>query len=99
MVLISGGQRAQTIHSIKVSDIKILENEVVIQIMSLIKKTKPAKHMVPLCFQIYGQEPKLCVVTHLSEYVKRTKSYGDTDKLFLDCIRPYRVTSKDTISR
>ena len=99
MVLISGGQRAQTIHSIIVSDIKILENEVVIQIMSLIMKTKPAKHMVPLCFQIYGKKPKLCVVTHLSEYVKRTKSYGDTAKLFLNCIRPYRVASKDTISR
>ena len=74
MTLISGEQR--TIHSIRVSDIKILDNKVVIPIMSLIKKTKPAKRMTPLCFQIYKKEPNLCVVTHLTEYLKRTKNTG-----------------------
>ena len=93
MTLISGGQRVQTIHSIRVSDIKILDNQVVIPIMSL------TKHMAPLCFQTYSKEPKLCVVSHLTEYLKRTKSYRDTDKLFLTCIKPYRAASKDTISR
>ena len=99
MTLISGGQRAQIIHSIRVSDIKILDNKVVIPIMSLIKQTKPTKDMAPLCFQIYNKEPKLCVVTHLTEYLKRTKSYRDTDKLFLTYIKAYRAASKDTISR
>ena len=70
MALISGGQRAQTIHSIRVSDIKILDYKVVMSIMSLIKQTKLAKHMAPLCFQTYGKEPKLCVVGHLTEYLK-----------------------------
>ena len=92
MTLISGEQR--TIHSIRVSDIKILDNKVVIPIMSLIKKTKPTKHMTPLCFQIYKKEPKLCVVTHLTEYLKRTKIYRDTDKLFFTCIKLYKATSK-----
>ena len=94
MTLISGGQRTQTIHSIGVSDIKILDNKVVIPIMSLIKKTKPTKPMTPLCFQIYKKEPKLCVVTHLTEYLKRTKNYRDTDKLFFTCIKLYKATSK-----
>ena len=99
MTLISGGQGAQTIHSIRVSDIKILDNKVIIPIMSPIKQTKPTKHMGPLCFQIYNKEPKLCVASHLTEYLKRTKFYRDTDKLFLTCIKPYRAASKDTISR
>ena len=68
MKLTSGGQRAQTIHSIRVSDIKILDNKVVIPIMPLIKQTKPTKHMAPLCFQIYNKESRFCVVTHLTEY-------------------------------
>ena len=89
MTLISGGQRTQTIHGIGVSDIKILDNKVVVPIMSLIKKTKLTKHMTPLCFQIYKKEPKLCVVTHLTEYLKRTKNYRDTDKLFFTCIKLY----------
>ena len=44
--------------------------------------------MVPLCFQIYKKEPKLRVVSHLTEYLSRTKSYRHTDKLFLTCIKP-----------
>ena len=67
--------------------------------MSLIKQNKPTKHMAPLCFQIYNREPKLCVVNQLTEYLKRTKSYRDRDKLLLTCIKPYRAASKHTISR
>ena len=47
MTLISGGQRAQTIHSIRVFDIKILDNKVVMLIISLIKQTKSTKYMAP----------------------------------------------------
>ena len=56
--------------------------------MSLIKQTKPTKHMAPICFQIYNKESKLCVVSHLTEYFKRTKSCRDTGKLLLTCIKP-----------
>ena len=80
-------------------DFRILDNKVVIPIMSLIKQTKPTKDMVPLCFHIYNKEPKLCVVSHLTEYLERTKSYRDRDNFFLTCIEPYRAASKDTISR
>ena len=69
MTLISGSQRAQASHRIRVSDIKILDNKIVFPIMSLINQTKPAKHMTRLCFQIYNKEPKLCVVTHPDEYL------------------------------
>ena len=55
--------------------------------------------MALLCFQIYNKEPKLCVLSHLTEYLKRKKSYRDTDKLFLTCIKPYKAANKDTISK
>ena len=99
MTLISEGQRTHTIHKTRVSDLKILDNKVVIPIMSPIKQTKPTKQVAPLCFQICNKEPKLWVVTHLNEYLKTTKSYRDTNKLFLTCIKPYRAASKDTIYR
>ena len=40
MTNISGGQREQTIYSVRDSDIKILGNKVVIPIMSLINKLR-----------------------------------------------------------
>ena len=65
--------------------------------MSLIKQTKPKKHIAPLYFQTYNKEPKFCVMSHLTGYIKRTKSYRTTNKLFLNCIKPYRAAGKDTI--
>ena len=99
MTLISGSRRVQAIYSVSVSDIKILDNKVVITIMSLIKQTKPTKHMSPLFFQAYQKQQKICFVSYLIEYLKRTKSYRNTEKLFLTCIKPYMTTSKDTTSR
>ena len=55
--------------------------------MSLNEKIKPTKQMAPQCFQTHNKESKLCVVSHLTEYLKRIKSYTDTDKLFLTCIK------------
>ena len=43
MTPISGGDMVQTIHSIRVSDVKILGNKVIIPIMSVIKQNKPTK--------------------------------------------------------
>ena len=47
-------------------------------------------------FQTYKREPKLCVVSHLTECLKRTKSCMDTDKLFLTCFKPYKAASENT---
>ena len=55
--------------------------------------------MAALCFQTFNKEPKLCTVSHLTEYLKRTKSYRDTGKLFSIYIKPYRAASRDGISR
>ena len=67
MTLISGRQRAQNNFSSRVFDIKILDNEVSIPIMSQIEQTKSTKQKGPLCFQAYNKDPKLCVVTYLTE--------------------------------
>ena len=38
-------------------------------------------------------------MSHLTEYLKRTKSYRDTEKLFLNCTKLYGAASKDTLCR
>ena len=43
MTPVSGGDMVQTIHSIRVSDVKILGNKVIIPIMSVIKQNKPTE--------------------------------------------------------
>ena len=57
--------------------------------MSLIKQTKLTKHMATLCPQASNKEPSFCVVSRLTEYLKRTKSYIDAEKLLLTYIKPF----------
>ena len=97
--LLSGGQRCQTIHAINVLDIKIVEDIIFIPIMSTIKQSRPGHHIEPLKFKCYTQEPKLCVVTHLTVYLQKTKPLRKTKKLFLSLQKPHSAVSKDTISR
>ena len=101
MALLAGGQRGQTIHSINVLDIKVVENILVIPIMSKIKQSKLGKHMEPLKFKAY-KDPKLCIVTHLTRYLELTLPFRRTAKqakLFLSLNRPHSSVTKDTVAR
>ena len=99
LCLTSGGQRAQTIHSICIEDIKQMECGIAIPIMSKIKQTKPGKHMNPFLFKSYQTEPKLCVVKHLQIHLARTAQLRNTSKLLISYIKPHKSISKDTVSR
>jgi hypothetical protein len=96
---VSGGQRTQTLHTISIRDINFTKGQVIIPITSIIKQTRPGKHMAPLDLKDYPDEPKICVVTHLKEYLERTKLLRTDNRLFISFIKPHKQVSKDTISR
>ena len=99
LALLSGGQRAQTIHSIDVFDIKIVGGHCVIPLYEKLKQTRPGHHLKPLEFSVYLQEPKLCIVTLLKEYLKQTAHLRTHSKLFIGSQKPHQAVSKSTISR
>ena len=63
------------------------------------KQTKANKHMELLSFMVYGKEPKLSVVRHLTEYLERTQVFQKTNNLLLTCIKPHKTATKGTVSR
>ena len=99
MSLISGGQRAQTLHCLDVKDLCILQDKIIFPITSKIKQSRPSKHTTPLQFKFYPSDQKLCVVTHLTCYLEQTKDLRSTSKLFISFIKPHKPVSTDTISR
>ena len=99
LVLLSGGQRCQTIHKIQVQDLKVTNDMLQIPIMGKIKQTRPRMHMAPLKFKPYIREDKLCVVTHLKHYLQRTSVFRRSQKLFLSYIKPHSAVGKETIAR
>ena len=97
--LLAGGQRSQTVHAIKATDIKVTSEKCFIPIYDPLKQTRRGKHIKPLEFKVYTKEPKLCVVSNLSAYFEKTRSIRSSSPLFISYIKPHKAVSKDTIAR
>ena len=61
LILLTGGQRCQTIHSINITDMSVVDGKLIIPIMSKIKQSKPTSHMAPLKIKPYHEE-NLCLM-------------------------------------
>ena len=106
MALLSG-QRCQTIHSITVGSVNVYHEKVVIVIPKLIKQSRRKRHLPPLELMAF-ENPKLCIVHTINEYLHRTQSMravnkkGEIDEnsnLFLSYLKPHKPVSRDTVAR
>ena len=66
------GQRCQTIHLLQIDHMEKSEAKYVFPVYNKVKKSRLGKHIKPLEFIMYSNDEKLCVVTHLKEYINRT---------------------------
>ena len=65
-----------------------------------IKQSRPGYKLSLLQLKAYAVDPRLCVVTHLNEYITRTQSLRESgSKLFISYVQPHHAVSKDTIAR
>lgn len=97
--ILAGGQRCQTVHAINILHIKISNGLCYIPFYTKLKQTRKGHHLAPLKFRVYDKEPKLCVITNLTEYLKKTQDKRTDAALFISSQKPYRQVSKDTVSR
>ena len=97
LLALLSGQRGQTLHTLKVEDVKMGDNKCTIVYSSILKQSKPGKHIRPLDLMGF-ENKKLCIVTHLKEYLKRTKSMRKGKELFISYMEPHNHISRDTLS-
>ena len=67
--------------TMKLNILLFLTIEYTITIQEKLKQTRPGKHLKPLEFLDFPEEPKLIVTLHLQEYLKRTNLYPIVVKL------------------
>ena len=72
----------------------------VFNVTDKMKQTGVGTHVAPLVFLSYSADEKLCILTHLKEYIKRTSHLRNGIKqLLLSHSKPHGPVSTDTISR
>ena len=93
-------QRCQTIRLLRIYHMEESETKYVFLIYNKVKQTRPGKHIKPREFIMYPNDEKLCVVTHLKEYINRTSRIRNSCKqLLVSYIRPHGPVQKSTVSR
>ena len=100
LVVLLSGQRCQTVHAFTLSGMKQLDNQITFEINTLLKTSKPGKHLKPLVFKAYPVDKLLCVVTCLKQYLLKTSVVRDgNNELWLSFNKPHKPVSTDTIAR
>jgi hypothetical protein len=100
LLVILSGQRVQTIHLLDTQHMLVQENKIIFQVKELVKQSKPGRHVDDLEFVAYTPDERLCVVSCLHEYIKRTSVIrGQETQLFISFVKPHLAISKDTLSR
>ena len=100
LLCLLSGQRCQTISFLDIQEMDSLEDRYVFHIKEKLKQSRAGYHIRPLEFRKYPTEEKLCVFTHLQEYIKRTENIRSLNtKLLISFIKPHCPISKDTLAR
>ena len=65
-----------------------------------IKQSRPRYKPPSVMLKAYNTDKTLCVVSHMKEYLRRTKPLrGDSTKLFIRFMKPHKHISRETLSR
>lgn len=100
LLALATAQRAQTLASISLENIKISTDRVQIKITDILKTSGPGRTQPFFDFPFLKEKPVLCVAQTLIEYIKRTKSVRHNEnKLFISFRSPYKPVTSQTISR
>lgn len=100
LILILSGQRPQLLQSLTLDNVTIDSSQVVFKVgVTHFKQGRPG-YKAPLIVLKRFPDERVCVVTHLEVYLKRTRSLrGEIDKLFITSRKPFRAATRDTTSR
>lgn len=93
-------QRAQTLHLLKISNMKKSRNGYTFLVVDVIKQSRPGYKPPVLELKAYPPDRRLCVYTVLKEFLFRREGKGiSSDNLFISYQRPHGSVTSITISR
>ncbi len=101
LLALLSGQRLQTLHALKLENVKLENERLTIFINSLLKQSRPTQHLSALSFRKFDVNDNLCIVLLAKEYIRRTQELRiePDGGLLISYIRPHKPVSKDTLAR
>ena len=98
LLALSNADRASDITSLDLTGLSYLPEGALFKQINLTKTSRPGL-MPDAFYPTYIHDPKLCVVTHLKEYISRTESLRSSSSLVISYVKPHGKVSAPTVSR
>ena len=100
LLLLVSGQRGQTIHLLDINHMFVNDDKYTFVIPNHLKQSKPGVSNPHVVLESFEQ-PSICVVTMLKEYLVRTKALrvSGESQLLISYVKPYKPVSWDTVTR
>ena len=99
LIMLVTGQRVQTLHALNLENMSIQSGHVSFFISDKLKQFRPGHNSMTIVLKKFRDEPKLCVVNYLSQYLRRTRNKRSSNYLFISTQKPFGRVTTDTISR
>ena len=100
LILLTSGQRLQTLSLLNLENMFSTESKITFTISELLKQSRPNYRNPTVQLKAYPYDSRICVLTHVSEYITRTAGLRQNEKhLFITYKKPHRRATKDTIAR
>ena len=94
LLCLLSAQRRQTIKALRIDNMDITPSAYIFPIVTMLKQSRPGFHQEPIRYEQYVADPRLCIYSHLKEYIARTKVIrGDTLQLLISHPRPHHAAS------
>lgn len=103
LMVLTPAARVQTLHLLLRKGICLGEASVSVHLGGNIKQCGTKFNVPVVQFHVYSQDVGLCAVTTLKKYIecmeKLKENFGnDYGKLLINCIKPHKFVSKDTVA-
>lgn len=101
LLLIYSGQRCSTLTSFDLDYMDLQESKCIFYPNKLLKHSNPNRKIDVFTFEKYGQEPMLCPIDTINEYLVRRNVKANTNvrSLFVTCVKPHNTPHEDTVAR
>lgn len=91
--------RIQTLSKIKIDQITVLNNQIIIRITDLIKTSKVRSKQPTLHLPFFEERPGICPAKTLTAYIDKSKIVRKCNELFIGSRKPHNSVSSQTLSR
>ena len=100
LLALTTSQRVQTLQALTISNMTLRVNECVFVIGTVLKTTKPGKHLTNIKIHAFADNKILCPLVHLKQYLDKTSVIRRLHtQLLLSYQKLHRPVSTDTIAR